>query len=66
MQQLAEEKKAAGPELSVCLDPSEKKMVAECHGGGAAAAGGDFLIKLFGMTIPVPECGDAKVGRFYT
>nr|ACG28902.1 hypothetical protein [Zea mays] len=35
-------------------------MVAECHGGGAAAAGGDFLIKLFGMTIPVPECGDAK------
>jgi hypothetical protein len=36
-------------------------MVAECQGGG------DFLIKLFGKTIPVPEpepeSGDAKVGR---
>jgi hypothetical protein len=36
---------------------SEKKMIAECQGGG----GGDFLIKLFGKTIPVPESGDAKV-----
>nr|AGL40009.1 dof2 protein [Sorghum bicolor] len=31
-------------------------MMAECQGGG----GGDFLIKLFGKTIPVPESGDAK------
>ncbi|XP_066387138.1 cyclic dof factor 1-like [Miscanthus floridulus] len=30
-------------------------MIAECQGGG-----GDFLIKLFGKTIPVPESGDAK------
>jgi hypothetical protein len=42
----------------VCLfGSSEKKMIAECQGGG----GGDFLIKLFGKTIPVPESGDAKV-----
>lgn len=40
---------------------SEKKMIAECQGGG----GGDFLIKLFGKTIPVPESGDAKVGYIY-
>jgi hypothetical protein len=36
-------------------------MMAECQGGG----GGDFLIKLFGKTIPVPESGDAKVGYIY-
>ncbi|XP_062201035.1 cyclic dof factor 1-like [Phragmites australis] len=41
----------------------ERGTEGEDQGGGAEMGecrGGDCLIKLFGMTIPVPEAGDAK------